>query len=389
MRIGILFPSIYASPILFPDKIFAPRELATSLSNGLVDRGHEVVVFSVPDAETKAKVASTSIDAVVNPLEYYKFRGLEAGKHRFLNEEFAKHQFELSCILQAFAALKNKEIDILHVYHDSTQFFSHYAEEFLGGNLPVVYTLHDPLPPENSFEYREFSRFAHHKYIAISNMFRKSSLPLNFIETIYHGIDLSQYPYRETASEAYLFLGRLVPEKGLHTALSVVNRANVPLIVSTNIPVGDEAGEYYAGEIRPHIGTRGITVLPVVCKEKRIELYGNARALLFPIGWEEPFGIVLIEAMATGTPVIAYNRGSVPEIVVDGVTGYIIDPDNADRPGKGSRKITKQGEDGIIDAMGQISSISRRACRDHVEHAFSAGKMVENYEHLYKKVLNI
>jgi len=372
MRIGLLFPTIYASPKLFPDKIFAPRELLTALSNGLVNRGHQVTVYGPTDVETKARIVGVSIDHINDPLPYFKFRG-ESPPHRHTAElEFAKHRFELECILGAFESLKKGEIDILHVYHESSLFISHYMQDFMGENLPVLYTLHDPLPPHDTFEYAEFTRFLHHSYVSISNSFRQSDLKLNFVETVYHGIDLSEYPFNEKSGEEFLFLGRLVPEKGLHNAIAAVKAAGVRLTVSVNIPKEGEIDPYYES-IKSDIQGASCNVLPVVDKARRIELYRNAKALLFPIEWEEPFGIVLIEAMACGTPVIAYNRGSVSEIVVDGVTGYVVN--------------SQEGVPGLQKAMGLIQNIRRENCRKHVEELFSAEIMTKNYEFLYKKIV--
>lgn len=381
MRIGLLFPSIYASPGLFPDKIFAPRELLSDLSNKLVDMGHDVTVFGVPDVDTRARVVGSSMDGVKTPLPYYKFRGADGVHRPVLDSEFAKHEFELDCVTRAFLAVKNGELDVLHCYHDSSLFYTHYLNE-LFVDIPVVYTLHDPLPPPDSFEFREFSRFSKHHYVSISNAFRHSDLNLNFVDTVYHGIDLSAYPINEDPSESFLFLGRLVTDKGLHNAIAATKLSSSKLAVSINIPAAGETNEYYES-LKPELESTHCTVLPVVDKKHRIELYGNARALLFPIEWEEPFGIVLIEAMATGTPVIAYNRGSVPEIVKDGVTGFVIDQDDSDRPGKGSWIIKTQGVAGLVEAMRRLGEINRAACRNHVQDHFSVDTMTRGYEEVY------
>lgn len=367
MRIGLLFPSIYASPGLYPDKIFAPRELLTDLGNKLVDMGHEVTVFSVPDVETKARVVGSSIDGVKNLLPYYKFRDAD-GLHRpVLDAEFAKREFEISCITQAFKSIQKGELDVLHCYHDSSVFYTHYLNE-LFVDFPVVYTLHDPLPPPGSFEFREFLRFSGHNYVSISAMFRQSDLKLNFVDTVYHGIDLSHYPINEHPSDSFLFLGRLVTDKGLHNAVAATKISSSHLTVSINLPKEGETNEYYE-RLKPDLESASCTVLPVVDKKHRIELYGNAKALLFPIEWEEPFGIVLIEAMACGTPVIAYNRGSVPEIVKDGVTGFIVD-----------------SVEGMVKAMGRIGEIDRAACRAHVANHFTVDTMTEGYIRVYEKL---
>ena len=408
MRIGFLFPSIYASQVLFSDKIFAPRELAIDMVNGLVDAGHEVTVYSVPDLPIKAKLVSEPLDSIKNPLPYYKFRGVDESHRHIVESEFAKHHYELNLTMKAFQDAHKEVFDVMHVYHDSAMFFSHYLDELMH-DIPVVYTLHDPLPPPNTYEFGEFAKFLHHNYVSISNSFRKSDLALNFVATAYHGINLEDYPFNPSPEDHYLFLGRLVPEKGLHNAIAAVSQTGDKLVVSVNLPVKGEENDYYqktigslpslwssrdlgasvkanadgaANHATPRDGQ--LTILPVVDKKTRIELYGQAKALLFPIEWEEPFGIVLIEAMACGTPVIAYNRGSVPEIVKDGVTGFIIDPDDAPRSGKGTWIIKKQGIEGIIDAMGHISELKREDCRAHVKDVFSVGNMIHSYEAIYQ-----
>jgi glycosyltransferase involved in cell wall biosynthesis len=386
MKIGLLLPSIYASPTLFPDKIFAPRELAIDLVNGLVAHGHEVTTFSVPDLPVKGKLISIPLEGISHPPPYFKFRDMEEGRRHFIEEEFSKHRYELATTVEAFSWARKGLVDIIHVYMDSSLFFAHYLDDLLA-NLPVLYTLHDPLPPEGSFEWAEFTRFQKHNYVSISDMFRHSALPIHFIDTVYHGIDVSAYAFERESPSNFLFLGRLVPEKGLHNAIAASIAANVPLTVSVNLPSFGEVNPYYEKTLKDALKSPLCNVLPVVDKARRIELYRSARALLFPIEWEEPFGVVLIEAMACGTPVIAYNRGSVGEIVKDGVTGYIIDPDDVDRPGKGSFIVKKQGIEGIKEAMGLISKIDRSACRRHVEECFSAEKMVTHYEACYEKIL--
>jgi glycosyltransferase involved in cell wall biosynthesis len=183
-----------------------------------------------------------------------------------------------------------------------------------------------------------------------------------------------------------LFLGRLVPEKGLHNALKATELSQKKLVVSVNLPEEFGMNLYYDG-LKKDLENDRTTVLPVVNKEKRLALYGQAEALLFPIEWEEPFGIVLIEAMACGTPVIAFNRGSVPEIIRDGVTGFIIDPDGIDRPGKGSWIIKNQGISGLAEAIGRIGELSRMSCRYHVEEKFSKKNMVRGYEQVYANLI--
>jgi glycosyltransferase involved in cell wall biosynthesis len=305
--------------------------------------------------------------------------------------------------------------DVLHVYHESSMFFSHYLDELMH-DIPVVYTLHDPLPPKGTYEFSAFSQFKDHNYVSISNSFRQSELKLNFVDTVYHGIKLADYPFNPTPDNHLLFLGRLVPEKGLHNAIAAVGITGDKLTVSVNLPKDGEVNEYYEKTLkryvddqaagpaagnpagRPTEGTPAgggpvplvtrdlFTILPVVDKKSRIELYRNAKALLFPIEWEEPFGVVLVEAMATGTPVIAFNRGSVSEIVKDGVTGFIIEPDG--RPVNPASRIQKTGIEGLVEAIRRIGEIDRADCRKHMEDHFTVTHMVEGYERVYTGVLN-
>ena len=147
--------------------------------------------------------------------------------------------------------------------------------------------------------------------------------------------------------------------------------------------------EFVKNKVLPYVdGDKIVHAGFFVTSMEKNNFLNKAKALMLPILWDEPFGLVMIEAMACGTPVIAYNRGSVSEIVRDGVTGFIIDPDNEDRPGKGTWVIKKQGIEGLVEAIKRIEEIDRRACRKHVEENFSVSKMVEGYEKIYNQILN-
>ena len=386
MRIGILFPSIYASLKLFPDKIFAPRELCITLVNGLVSQGHEVFVYSVPDLPVRAEIHSDSIEHIVDPLVYHKFRGMDEVERKRSEKEFSKHAFEMQCVSKCFADASAGKLDLIHVYLDSSMFISHYMQS-IGCPVPVVYTLHDPLPPNQTFEYEEFSRFQAHAYVAISNNFRQSPLQLNFIDTVYHGIDTSVYSYDGSLDSSYVFMGRLIPEKGLEDAIKACVITNASLQVASYFPKPRES-EYVDTVLSPLLEYPHLNKIGMVSDGEKVAVLGRSKALLFPIKWEEPFGMVLIESMACGTPVIAYNHGSVPEIVVDGVTGFIIDSDDGYTNGHtGTWIIKKRGVEGLVEAMGRIGEIDRKKCREHVLAKFSIEQMVKGYERVYEKIV--
>ena len=252
-----------------------------------------------------------------------------------------------------------------------------------------MYTLHDPLPKKpRDLTYWLYAKYAHHDYVSISNAFRRNAeLKLHFVDTVYHGLNLAAIPYRDSVGDYLLFMGRMVPEKGLHFAIAAAIATKTPLEIGTHFPGENETNPYFDKGIQPYLSNPLIKEPGMVTNHKKMSLYGGAKALLFPIGWEEPFGMVLVEAMACGTPVIAYNRGSVAEIVKDGVTGFIIDPDDTDRSGKGTWVIKKQGVEGLVEAIKRIGEIDRVNCRKHVEEKFSVEKMVEGYENVYKKIL--
>jgi len=161
----------------------------------------------------------------------------------------------------------------------------------------------------------------------------------------------------------------------------------MPLTFATWVSDSVKNSPYYKEKIEPFVDGKDVIVNSLMQGASLASAYQQAKALLFPIQWEEPFGLVMIESMSCGTPVIAYNRGSVAEIVKDGVTGFIIDPDDTKRPGKGSWVIKKQGVDGLVEAIKRVGELDRAGCRKYVEEKFTIDKMVEGYENVYKKVL--
>lgn len=279
------------------------------------------------------------------------------------------------------------KIDVMHHFH-SFGFFAHFFEELTG--IPTVYTLHDPMPTQDMFEYWMFRRFPTHKFISISDR-QRGDLGEHFVGTVYNGIDIDKYAFDPVGSSEYVTVGRLIEEKGASTALEVMQRLGGKLRIATWLSDRVRASSYYRDTVLPLVQSTGSELCDFMSSDDMVKLYQKARAFLFPIHWEEPFGMVMIEAMACGTPVIAYNRGSVSEIVRDGVTGFIIDPSDPSHPPDPSLSsrwiIKKRGIEGLVEAVGRIGEIDRAACRRHVEENFTVEKMVEGYERVYKKVL--
>ncbi len=389
MRVGILVPSVYMYKGAFRKRVSAPMELSLVLSDNLVKQGIEVYYFSAPDIPTKAQVISPDTSLLEDKLVIDYQQDMNPNTYEAVSFYETKKYFELEVTEKAYDFARKNKVDILHVYHAFGN-LAHYFTELL--NIPTVYTLHVFPPSTNTLDHWRYKRFQNQNFIAISNSQKRgfhATIPrMNIIDTIYHGVELQKFQFSEKTDEHLIIIGRLIPQKGLDIAMQIAVRASINLKVVTHLTSITEKSEYYQKKILPFLSNQNIQMFNLPDQVEKVNLLQHAKAFLFPLQWNEPFGITMIEAMACGTPVIAYNRGSVAEIVRDGVTGFIIDPDDEDRPGKGTWIIKKQGIDGLIEAVKRIGEIDRKACRRHVEENFTVEKMVEGYENVYRKVLD-
>jgi glycosyltransferase involved in cell wall biosynthesis len=228
---------------------------------------------------------------------------------------------------------------------------------------PFVYTLHHPHIPELSDFYSYFPEIY---YVTISEFQRRQEV-MPHLQTIHHGIDLSQYQYRQKKQEYLSFLGRIAPIKGTHLAIRVAQQAGIPLKIAGEIQPMFRS--YFESEIRPHLDGKFIEYIGEADLAAKNELLGNSMAMLFPIQWNEPFGLVMVEAMACGTPVLALAGGSVTEVVQDGVSGYVC---------RSVRELAKR--------VTQLSFDSA-ALRRYVEENFSLDRMVAKYAELYSQAV--
>src|ERR1035437_2487127 len=392
MRIGLLSPSIYMSPTLFGDTIFAPRDLSIALADGLIDKGHEVYFFTAPDIKTKAILIGGDDSLSKDSFIEEKVQGQPGERLKWASFYTIKRSYEMDLTQQCYKMSLDGRLDIVHSYHDTLAHFFNELTQF-----PTVYTLHDPLPSnKNALSYWLLEKFKYQNYVSISKAFeRVNRFNLNFIDTVYHGINASGYQFFPNKGEYLAFIGRMEKEKGMEIAIDIANTVKKKIRIATSPETQYKNLPYYKDAISPRI-TPEVIFTGFLDPNKKYEFLGNALCLLFPIQWEEPFGMVIIEAMACGTPIIAYNRGSVSEIVQDGVTGFIIDADDEERPGKGRWIIKKRGIEGLIEAVQRINSLSetesrkmREACRERVEGMFTVEKTVEGYEKAYKKIIGV
>ena len=217
-------------------------------------------------------------------------------------------------------------------------------------NTPLITTIHGFSSPSILPVYKKYNERTH--YVAISEA--DKSRELDYIATIYHGIDLAQFPFREDAGDYLLFFGRIHHHKGVHEAIEVARKTGKRLVIAGIVQ--DEV--YFKEQVEPHIDGSKVEYLGSVGPEKRQEVMGGALALLHLIHFDEPFGLSVVESMACGAPVIAFRRGSMPELIRDGSTGFIVD--NVDQ---------------AVQAVGRIDTLDRRACRGEVEKNFTCQRM--------------
>lgn len=317
--------------------------IVSLLTEELVRRGHEVTLFASGDSITTGQLKSVHEKAL-----RLDERVKEAGLYE---------QMMLAQVYQ-----QAHHFDIIHSHVGCA------ALPYTGFvKTPTVHTTHGIFTPDNE---KMFRQFAWQPYISISEAQREPRLGLNYVHTVYNGIDTSVYPFQsEPAQPAYLaFVGRLSPEKGPQEAIAIAKAAGLPLKMAGKVDPVDRA--FYQEQIAPLIDGEQIQYLGEVSHEEKVQLLGGATVTLFPITWREPFGLVMIESMATGTPVIGMSLGSVPEVIAHGKTGFVC-----------------HTQEQMIASVSAATKLSRQACRDHVMERFSVASMVNEYERAYQMVL--
>ncbi len=330
-----------------PPIAYGPWEqVASTLAEGLAARGHDVTLFATADSETAARLHA------VAPHGYE-----EAGTHDGAPGYDVK---VLESLHIAAAFERAADLDVI-----SNQFdFLPLAWSRLVAT-PVVTTVHGFSSEAILPAYRAYDDVA--TYVSISDADRHPDL--TYAATIHHGIDVEEFTFVEQAGTYLLFLGRIHPDKGTHVAIEVARRAGLPLVVAGIVQ--DRA--YFDERVAPHLDGDRVRYVGPVAPPERDRLLGGALALLHLIGFDEPFGLSVVEALATGTPVVACDRGSMPELLRDGVTGFLVDPVDP--------------LDAAVAAVGVVGSLDRSRCRAEVEQRFSAARMVDEYEALFARVV--
>jgi len=335
VHIAVLSPISWRTP----PRDYGPWESVVSvLTENLVRLGLDVTLFATGDSKTGGKLVA------VCPRPY--------------SEDHSVDPKVAECLHISEVFERSADYDLIHNHFDFLPLtYSGLVE------TPVVTTIHGFSSPSIIPVYRKYNARGH--YVAISES--DKSPQLKYIATIHHGIEVAQFPYSEAAGEYLLFFGRIHPEKGVLEAIQVAQRTGIKLVIAGIIQDQD----YFATKVEPHIDGTTVEYLGSVGPDQRADVLGRALALLHLISFDEPFGLSLVESMACGTPVIAFNRGSIPEIIRDGESGYVV-----------------EDIDGAIDAVAAVRKIDRSVCRAEVENRFSSARMARDYVRVYQKILN-
>ena len=338
MRIAQVAPLYESVP---PHGYGGTERVVSYLTEELVREGHDVTLFASGDSETAAHLVPCTP------------RSLRLSK---AIDTLAHHILMLEQVFQ-----RADEFDLIHFHID----YLHFPLS-RRGSFNQLTTLHGRLDlPDLPLLYDEFSEMP---VVSISNSQRKPLPQANWVGTVYHGLAPGSFTFREKAEKYLLFLGRISPEKRVDRAIKIARRARRKLKICAKI---DRVDRYYFNkQIKHQLDHPSIEFVGEVGHKKKNELLGGASALLFPIDWPEPFGLVMIEALACGTPVIAFPSGSVPEIIIQGKTGFIVN------------EIEE-----AVDAVHRISSIDRRKCRREFEHRFTDRRMAQDYVRIYEQQL--
>lgn len=339
VRIAQVAPLVESVP---PSTYGGTERVVSYLTEELVHRGHEVTLFASGDSITAARLVSVCDRALrLDPS---------------CREPLAYHLLSLEEVFQ-----RQGWFDFVHFHID----YLHFP---LSARVQQAHatTLHGRLDlPELAFIYRKYRG---EPVISISTSQRGPVPWANWQATVYHGLPTGLYGFHPNAQPYLAFVGRISPEKRLDRAIEVAKRCGIPLRVAAKVDRADR--DYFEAQIKPLLDTSLVEYVGEIGGAAKEELLGNAMALLFPIDWPEPFGLVMIEAMACGVPVIAWQRGSVAEVVDDGLTGFVVD-----------------NLDAAVEAVQRVGGLSRRDCRQAFEERFSVERMCDDYLQVYERLL--
>jgi glycosyltransferase involved in cell wall biosynthesis len=341
MRIAMIAPLMESVP---PPQYGGTERVVSVLTETLVMRGHHVTLFASGDSITRADLVACCPSAL-----------------RTMSDKYDHLPYTTAQLGEVYR--RAGEFDVIHNHNDYYVFPAARLTR-----TPTVSTTHGRLDTPEAIHVHE--AFGEQPLVSISDSQRAPLPNANWVGTVYNGIDVANFHFRRDPGDYLVFLGRISPEKRPDRAIEIARDVGIRLVIAAKIDAADRS--YYDHAIKRLIDSSSlIEFVGEVNEQEKDELLGGAYAYLFPIDWPEPFGLTVVEAMATGTPVIASPVGSVPEIVVDGVTGFL-------------RKTLH----GMTEAVEHIGTLDRAACRAYVERYFSPDAMADGYEAAYRRVID-
>lgn len=344
LKIAQIAPLWFSIP---PKKYGGIERIISYLTEGLIERGHEVWLFASGDSKTKAKLISVTKKGLIE-------QGIPW-------HDWWWNNFNYSF---AFEIIKKEKFDIVH---------SHW--NILGANFqrfvktPVLHTLHN-IPSKNDHRWKIFNYYKKDLNVVFISKSEKRNCPIKFKNSwiIYNGINLSDFNFNPKPKDHFIWIARVSPAKGIENAISVAEKLKLKLLLAGQLQ--PMMKDYFEQKIKPRL-TNKIRYIGEISQERLSDFYGKARACLYPIEWEEPFGLIMAESQACGTPVIAFDRGSASEVIKNGKTGFVVKNINE-----------------MVQAVKKINQIKREDCRKWIEENFTVEKMVSNYEKLYYQILS-
>lgn len=369
MRVGLVAPHIFMHRAILPRVIFSPGHLALELTEGLRASGVDVTLFTPGPVDTKALNITTDLSYFEQELSIRGDTYLDLlKKHPFTFVTLAR-QVQSELIAKALEMANRDELDVVHIYTNEEDIALPFAALC---KKPVVFTHHDPF--NFSVKYKNvFPKYPHLNWLSMS-LFQRRGMPddTNWVGNIYHGLakDRLKPNYRPTGDYA-AYLGRIIQPKGVHLAIQAAKQAGVKLKIAGKHYSGSRKDDYWQTEIVPHLGKNVEYVGFIDNDIDRQVFLGNAKALVVPSLFDEPFGMVMIEALACGTPVIGLNSGAIPEVIINNVTGFVVE---------------KQDAAGLAKAFKQTTTVDRHVCRQQFEERFTLERMCREHQAVYSKL---
>lgn len=341
LRIAQVAPLWFAIP---PKKYGGSERIISFLTEEFTRRGHKVTLFASGDSKTKAKLV---------PL-------VEKGVFS-LGEKWEAYWW--NNLVHSAAFEKAEEFDIIHCHWG---IMGAYFQRLV--KTPVVHTMHN-IPKDSHLRWEVFKYYKDDLNLIFISESERKNAPLRFKNSwvVYNGIDISPFRFNPKPKNHFIWIARVCPAKGIENAIKIAKKTGVELLLAGQIQPHHQ--EYFKTVIKPQLNFK-IKYIGEISQKELSRFYREAKACLYPIEWEEPFGLVMAESMACGTPVIAFNRGAVPEVIEDGKTGFVV------------KNIPE-----AIKAMKKINQIDRRACRKRVEENFCIKEMADNYEKVYYEII--